>query len=75
MAETQERTDDYYQLAVSIEWVLRISVLLHLGVDAELLHARLHDHQKFAFALANMDRCQHPWPGSRIDEFRASGNG
>jgi hypothetical protein len=68
----EERTDEYYQLAVSIEWVLRISLLLHLGVEPGVLHARLHEHQKFAFTLANMDRSRYPWPGSRVDEFRAS---
>ena len=68
----EKRTDEYYQLAVSIEWVLRISLLLHLGVEPDTLHARLHEHQKLAFALANMDRCRYPWPGSRIDEFRES---
>ncbi len=71
-ANHNQRTDDYYQLAVSTEWVLRISLLLHLGVDPELLHARLLDHGKFLFALANMDVSRFAWPGSRLKEFRAS---
>jgi hypothetical protein len=71
-ANYDQRTDHYYQLAVSTEWVLRISLLLHLGVDAELLHARLLDHQQFLFALANMDISRFAWPGSRLEEFRAS---
>lgn len=71
-SDHNERIDDYYQLAVSTEWVLRISLLLHLGVDPELLHARLLDHGKFLFALANMDISRFAWPGSRLKEFRAS---
>ena len=66
----EQHIDEYYQLAVSAEWGLRLSVLLQLGIDAEILHQRLQDHQKFHFALANMDRCTHAWPGSRLEEFR-----
>jgi hypothetical protein len=65
-----ERTDNYYQLAVSTEWVLWIGVLLHLGVDQEELRAGLLKHQQFLFALANMDNCQFSWPGSRLKEFK-----
>jgi hypothetical protein len=68
----EEYLDQYYQLAVSAEWALRISVLLQLGVKEEALKRRLRGHQKFLFALANMDRCQHSWPGSRLEEFRAA---
>jgi hypothetical protein len=65
----EQHIDEYYQLAVSAEWGLRLSVLLQLGIDAEILHQRLQDHQKFHFALANMDRCTHAWPGWRLEEF------
>ncbi|MEV7098497.1 HEPN domain-containing protein [Amycolatopsis sp. NPDC051045] len=65
-----ERNDNYYQLAVSTEWVLWIAVLLRLGVDQEELRAGLLQHQQFLFALANMDNCQFSWPGSRLKEFK-----
>ena len=68
----EKRLDDYYQLAVSAEWVLRISLLLHLGVEPDRLRRRLYEHRRFEFALANMDRCSFRWPGSRLDEFRSS---
>lgn len=67
----EEHVDDYYVLAVSTEWVLRISLLLRLGVPPDRLHGRLLDHQQFEFALANMDHSESP-PGSRLAEFRAS---
>lgn len=71
-ANHEQHIDHYYQLAVSTEWVLRISLLLHLGVDPETLHARLLDHRNFLFALANMDISRFAWPGSRLKEFQAS---
>jgi hypothetical protein len=66
----EQHIDEYYQLAVSAEWGLRLSVLMQLGIEAEVLHQRLQDHQKFHFALANMDRCTHAWSGSRLEELR-----
>jgi hypothetical protein len=67
-----ERTDHYIQLAMSTGWVLRISILLQLGVQADILSSRLQEHEKFLFALANMDNCRFPWPGSRFDSFKKS---
>ncbi|WP_290049745.1 HEPN domain-containing protein [Amycolatopsis solani] len=68
----QERTDRYYQLAKSMDWALRIILLLEIGVSKDFLHSKLHDHQKFIFDLANMDNCRYPWPGSRFETFRKS---
>ncbi|MGY5894904.1 HEPN domain-containing protein [Blastococcus deserti] len=68
----EKRTDHYYQLALSTEWVLRISVLLLVGVDPAVLYDRLQEYEKFHFALANMDGCRFSWPGSRLEEFRTS---
>lgn len=65
----QERTDHYYQLAMSTGWVLKIGLLLELGILPSLLHTRLKQHQKFLYALANMDSCRFSWPGSRFDTF------
>jgi hypothetical protein len=70
-AKYRQRVDDYYVLATSTDWVLRIALLLRLGVPSQLLHARLLDHQPFEYALANMDYSEDP-PGSRLAEFRAS---
>jgi hypothetical protein len=68
----QERTDHYYQLAMSTGWVLKISLLLELGISPEMLRDRLKEHQKFLYALANMDSCRFSWPGSRFDTFKDS---
>lgn len=67
----RQRVDNYIQLAISTEWVLRIALLLRLDVPPELLHERLLDHQQFEYELANMDHAEDP-PGSRLAEFRAS---
>jgi hypothetical protein len=67
----EEEIDQLYQLAVSGEWALRLCVLMQLGVDAELLRQGLRRHQRFHYALANMDRSRFAWPGSRLDEFRS----
>jgi hypothetical protein len=67
----RRRVDDYVQLSISTEWVLRIAVLLQLKVPPKLIHARLLDHNQFAYALANLDHADDP-RGSRLAEFRAS---
>ncbi|WP_328295792.1 hypothetical protein OG218_24365 [Kineococcus sp. NBC_00420] len=67
----QEQIDEYYQLATSTEWVLRLVLLLELGVPLVELRSRLRDHQRFQYALANMDACEFSWPGSRLAEYRA----
>lgn len=71
-ATHEEHIDEYYQLATSADWALRLTVLLQLGVRQDELHRRLRSHAKFLYALANMDRCDYAWPGSRIETFRAS---
>ena len=69
--ELDPETDHQYQLAVSTQWALRLSVLMQLGVEPVALRKRLSQHQRFLLALANMDRCDTRWAGSRLDDFLA----
>lgn len=73
--ELLEETEHLYQLGVSTKWALRLCVLLQLAVDGVTLRRRLAQHQRFLLALANMDRSEPSWPGSRLDDFLAATSG
>jgi hypothetical protein len=67
-----EETEHLYQLRGSTQWALRVRILLELGVDGDTLRRRLARHQRFLLVLANMDRSEPSWPGSRLDDFVAA---